>query len=74
MGVRSFLMLRVGAVAGVLVHGRGFAQFAALENREDGHAAAIVIGHQDVFPGLVERHMARPGAVRRDLVEEGQLA
>jgi len=73
VGVRAALALAVGARAGVLHGGRGFAQLSVILHRIGGRAAVVVVGHEQPLAGLVERHVARAGALGGNLVQQGQL-
>ena len=74
VGVRSFLALGIGAMAGVLHEGRGLAQFAIGEHGKDRDAAAGVVRHQHVLSGFVDGDVAGIGAARGDLIQKCQLA
>ena len=72
--VRSFLPLGICAVPRVLHEGRGFAQFSVWHHWEGCDAAACVVRDQHVLSTFVDGDVARIGAARGNLIQEGQLA
>ena len=74
VGVRAPLPLGVEDLARVLDEVRSRAELAVGPDRQHGHAAAAVVGDEDVLARGVDHQVARPVADRRLLVELGQLA
>ena len=74
VGMRGALPLRVENLALVLDEIRGGPELAVGPDRQHGHAAAAVVGHEHVLARGVDHQVARPVADRRLLVEPGQLA
>ena len=72
MGVRPSLPLRIHARTGVLHERRRFPQPAVFAHREQGHAAAVVIGGEYPLPAGGDGHVARSRAARRHLVQQLQ--
>jgi len=74
MRVRPLLAGFVGAVAGVLKEAHGLAELSVGADLIRGDAAAAIVGDERHAAFGVERHMARPAALRRDLVQLPQRA
>src|SRR5687768_17394865 len=74
MGVRLLLPLLVDAAPLVLDDAAPFFQAAVRADRERADAAAAVIGSQDALAAGIDRHVARPAAAGRLLVDQLQLA
>src|SRR6266852_4493523 len=72
--VRALLPFRVCAVAGVLHKRRSFAKPAVLGYGEYRHAAAGVVGDQNIFPGFVDDDVAGICAFGSDLIYKRQFA
>src|SRR5947207_10013281 len=72
MRMRARLALRIDALSFVLVHGGGRSDLSIRLNRERRHAAVCVVRDKECGPGLVDRDVAWPAAVRGHVVEEGQ--
>ena len=58
----------------MLIETRHFAQPPIRQNRHQRYAAAAVIGRQQAFPGLIDRNLRGPFAVRRHFVQKSQRA
>ena len=74
MGVRTALSVGVDAVSLVLHHVACLTQSPVGQNRKHRHTAPAIVGHQHVSAGLVEAQVARPRALGRLMVQQGQLA
>src|SRR6266511_5762214 len=73
MRVRFLLSLRIGTGPGVLNGRRRLPKSPASSYGHYRHAAASVIGDQNIVAALVHHHVARPGADRGLLVQERQF-
>ncbi len=74
MSVRPFLPLLIDAAAVMLTESRGGPELAVGGYRKHTDAAAGIIGRQDMLACFVYHEMARPGASRGLLIQQGQIS
>ena len=74
VGVRSLLAPRIDARSFVLNRRRRFAEPPVPANRQASDTAAAVVRNQHVLACWIDDQVARAGALRRLLVQQGKLA
>src|SRR5579862_6698821 len=74
MRVRTFLTFFIDARTSVLNESGRLAYPTVASDRKNRDVSSRVVGHERVFPGLIEADVTRVGPARRDFVQLRQLA